>query len=595
MRNLILALVGVVALLTPAAVGAQPAAGAADGVRMEIFALPADPPGRQLKAVGGGRELLPVILFTPPGGPNIYAPAIVVLDQGPGSNPAKGDQPTNFAARRLAAKGYTVLSIYSRLERSYPLHRFSQIRYDIKAAVDLLESRGYEDVVLMARGYTAVAAADYLANIDDASRVKAAVLWAPLLDVRNYPELGLGKAAYDKRVSEAKAYLAKGMGRMNPDPQPGGGVPQAEAPWIMTGRYAMPQEAFLEYFGPEAQARNLELLAKLDRPTLLIGGAGDPSSPTAGLQQIKSAAPGPVDVVTYPQSPFETEAAQDKAVSDVADWLARQKLPVRPGVEVTFASVKAEDGRVLGGVLYSPKLPADPNRPAFVLLHGLSEDPIHSSTHWLGWRVAQLGYTALAVQTHASGLEGATISGNLADVASDIGIWNDLMNRMGHKRLVLTGHSMGGVQISNYIGLSKDPRVIGAVYLAPTVDRPEPQTPEYLAAVKEAKAAVARGEARTHTMGIDKLRAAGYWLDWHGPESRMRHFQRIKEVPQPILVIAGAKDPLMQIPGFLDTFMASHEGPEVLKLYPNGTHGLKESKNQIQADIGEWMKATFGQ
>ena len=149
-------------------------------------------------APGGGRDLTPAVLFTPKAGANAYGPAIVMLDGGLGSNPGRSDEPTRFAAERMAAKGYTVLSLYSHMERGYPLNRLEQTRYDIAAALDFLERMGFEHFGLVGRSYGADAVANYLATDPDASlatpdqrRVLAAVLFDPVTDVRKFVGSGL--------------------------------------------------------------------------------------------------------------------------------------------------------------------------------------------------------------------------------------------------------------------------------------------------------------------------------------------------------------------------------------------------------------------
>ena len=92
----------------------------AGGVRQEILQLPSDPPGRIIEAPGGGRVTTPAVLFTPIGGGNIHGPAIVMMSTGPGAHPLEAGQASRFAAERLAARGYTVLSIYGKLEHDFP-------------------------------------------------------------------------------------------------------------------------------------------------------------------------------------------------------------------------------------------------------------------------------------------------------------------------------------------------------------------------------------------------------------------------------------------------------------------------------------------
>ncbi|WP_394762672.1 serine aminopeptidase domain-containing protein [Phenylobacterium sp.] len=587
--------------------GIATAARPARGISIQIINISADPPGRQLLAPGGGRELTPAILFTPAAGANVYGPAILMLDTGLGSNPGRSDEPTRFAAERLAARGYTVLSLYSHLERGYPLNRFEQTRYDISAALDFLERMGFEDIALAGRSYGAIAVANYLAESDDAAlatpgkrRVQAAILFDPLTDVRRYVASDLAGPGYGAKLAAARAAVAAKTGLIPVDIEPGYHPPEKEAPWMVAGRYVMPAEAFLSYFGPEAQTRNLSVLGRLPIPTLAVVTAGDPSASAEILRGAASVASGMLKVKSEPAGSYAAPSVQDRLTNDMAAFLSQHGLGVRPAVKTSFASITAADGQIFTGVLYRPAAGGDKARPAFILHHGLSEDAIHSSTHWLGWRLAQAGYAALSVANHSSGTTGATMTGNLAEVADDTGRWADWISSQGYRRLILQGHSNGGIQISNYMSLKHDPRVVGMVYMAPTLDSPRYSRETlgdkvYEGQVKEALEAVARGEGDTHLMTEDKLRLARRFLDISGPQSRAWHTERIKEFNTPMLVIAGAKDPLMtRDPKFIDTFVHNHPGPAEVKWLESGSHGMKESKTVIAQDIASWTRRTFG-
>lgn len=596
----VLGFVGTMVLLSTQAQAAEPAA----QIDIRILTLNADPPGRMRRAPGGGRELTPAVLFTPKGGENPYSPAIVLLTEGPNSNPVRRDQPSRFAAERLAAQGYTVLSLYSHFERGYALYAMEESAYDIKAALDYLEQSGHEQLVLAGASYGAIAVANYLATMKDesstvegAQRIKAVVLFAPLTELRAYPNAGLD-VDYDAKVQTARAAVASGKGLAPKIVEPGNVGSVDDDPWMSTGIFVLPAELFLNYFGPEAQQRNLALLNKVSLPTLVIAGAADKSVSIATLETWQHAA-ADRQLIVYANGDARFTDLQAQASKDMLAYLERRGLGVAPAVKVTFASVPADDGRVLDGVLYTPAKGVAAHRPAFVLHHGLSEDVIHSSTHWLGWRLAQAGYATLAVSTAATSTTGATTTGKLAVVARDLGHWMDWLDTQGYKRVILTGHSLGGILISNYTSLTHDQRVIGLVYMAPTANQDAASFEkrlgkmQYQALLKEANDAIARGQGDTHVMSSIRLQTAAKWLDVAGPNSRGNHTQRVAEFSQPILVLAGAADPIMQ-PEFVNGFVKAHPGPSELIWYPNGSHGMKELKDRVRDDITRWTAKTFG-
>ena len=158
------------------------------------------------------------------------------------------------------------------------------------------------------------------------------------------------------------------------------------------------------------------------------------------------------------------------------------------------------------------------------------------------------------------------------------------------------GHSNGGIHISNYMSRTHDPRVKGVVFMAPTLDEREYDMrrdgpAKFDAELAEAKAAIDRGEGRTHMIGY--LTAQVFW-DVENPATRSTHTARIAEYSVPTLSIVGDKDPLFQQGDFLKRFMAAQRpGIARLVMLPGGSHGMRESKDTVVADIDGWIRGTF--
>jgi hypothetical protein len=60
----------------------------------------------------------------------------------------------------------------------------------------------------------------------------------------------------------------------------------------------------------------------------------------------------------------------------------------------------------------------------------------------------------------------------------------------------------------------------------------------------------------------------------------------------PGISITGARDPLMS-PDFVETFGKAYKGKLDAVRYENGSHGFRENKNRIVADIAAWLARTF--
>jgi pimeloyl-ACP methyl ester carboxylesterase len=581
-------------LLLCAGVASPRVANAAAGVKVEVLQLPSDPPGRVVEAPGGGRVTTPAVLFTPAGGANIHGPAIVMLSTGPGAHPLEAGQASRFAAERLAARGYTVLSLYGKLEHDFTTVRFADTIWAVKAGLDYLEMSGHEDFVLAGQNYGAIIAAQYLANhpdllIDNGGerRVKGVVLINPLIDLRAFPRAGLTGADYDARVAAAQASVASGRGLYPAKLEPGRGAAPATDPWVGNGVFVQPAEAFIELWSPKAQARNLATLARLSLPTLALISGGDRSTSDRLTLATKP------DVVRFPGDKGDFAGAEARASDAIADWLTAHGLGVRPAVTTDVLDVPTGGGRVLHGVRYTPAGGADPSRPVVLLISGRVGDTIQSSTHWIGWRLAQRGYVAIAPGMRISGVAGFQ-SSRLTEVAEDIGEWVDKAQAVGARRVVLAGHSNGGIWLSNYLAVTHDPRVVGTIYIAPTRDSPtyaRDHSPpgQYDRDVATARAAAAAGRDMDVAIGFMSARA---FLDNNGPGARTVHTARVREFDLPGLSITGAKDPLMS-EDFVRAFSTAYRGKLDTIRYPDGSHGFRENKDRMVGDMTSWLGRTF--
>lgn len=571
------------------------------GITAEVLAIPGDPPGDTHRAPGGGRVLTPAILFTPAAGENIHGPAIVLLSEGPGSNPARADEPSRYAAEKLAAQGYTVLSLYTHMERGFPLMSIEDTGPQVDQALTFLEMRGYEDIVLGGRGYGAIAAANYLANFPDTlmdnggeRRVKAALLLAPLTELRQYPRADLAGKDYADRVARAEASVASGRGLVprGKTLEPGAGVGGQSDPWVVSGAYVLPAETFLGYFGPKAADRNLDLLRKLPVPTLALAPGNAPTVSVSVLKDVAKQAP--ITVKTYAGADAAFAGAQDQVLADIGGWLSAQGLGVRPRVQTRFVDLTAKDGSRLTAALYEPAGGADPSKPALVMIHGRTGDVLYASTHWMGWRMAQAGYAVLTPALRISGNVGFQTS-SFAEVTQDIGDWIDRFAELGQRRVILTGHSNGGVWISNYMADRDDARVLGMIYAAPTLDTPtyaKVQAGEaaYTQLLEQARQTIARGEERRQVIGLMTVHT---WYDTSAPDSPGMHTERVKQFARPGLSIIGRKDPLFQGNDFAAIFKANYRGPLDMLWYEDGTHGFRENKDRICADMAAWIRRNW--
>jgi pimeloyl-ACP methyl ester carboxylesterase len=583
-----LPLVAALSLLTPTVGPAW--AGSPDFV-MRAVPLESDPPEKLRSAPGGGRTLAPALLYTPATGANPYGPAIVMLDDGPGSHPLAASQAARFAAEKLAAAGYTVLSLYSGQERNYPTVPFADNRWAIKNALDYLESEGFEDIALVGQGYGALVAADYVKGLPDNSldngperRVKTLVLINPALEPTGYPAFG-STAGIGARENEAKQRVADGTGRYPSTIEPGHNVAKAQADWYLQGFYSMPAEAWLDYWGGDARQRNRALLTKLPVPALVIAGTQAAMAPEEALAPLDQAG---IPVHRINGMGNDASARADIVTGEIAKWLSAQGLATRPAVRLQTVDAKLPDGRLLYGLEYSPAAGVSADRPVVVLVSGRTGDTLESSTHWMGWRIAQKGYRVIAPHFRISGIGGIQTE-TMAHMREDLGVWIDSLGISKRAGLVLAGHSNGGIWITDYQLASADPRVRGMIYFAPTVDaqaykRRQIGDAEYERIERLAAGAISKGE-RDRMLGLESVVA---FSELYGSKARTDHSVRVKGLKLPGLAIIGGKDPLMQ-DWFVNAFTANYGGKLETVRYPDGSHGFRENKDRLADDVASWL------
>ena len=569
-------------------------------VVMTIVNLPSAPPGQAAQVPGGGLVTTPSILFTPAAGENIHGPVVVLLDRGPGSNPLRQGQSTRFLAERLAARGYTVLSLYTHLQRGYSLFPFSAVAFQIDAALFFLEQRGYEDFVLGGNGYGAIATAEYLATNPDmpldapgTKRVKAVLMLSPLTELRRYPQAGLESRDYDATAAYAARSVAARTGRYPAgNSVEVGAVGVAADPWLAAGPYNGPSEQFVSYWGPDAAARNDADLRALRVPTLVIGAGRDPTYSQTRLQTLVGS--GPITTRLYEAIEADFAGAENRAADDIVAFLDEHGLGVRARVVVTVIDVTADDGTSLPAVVYAPEGGSAADKPAILFVHGRTGDTIQSSGHWVGWRLAQLGYTVFTPSFRISGAAGFA-SSNMAEQTEDMTHWTDAVAAQGFNGMIAVGHSNGGIYISNYMSRTHDPRVLGVAFMAPTVNERERTSrldPNLEAKLAEAKAAIDAGEGQTHMIAL--MSAQTFW-DVNGPNTTGMHTERIADYSVPTLSLVGRLDPLFTESDFLDRFMAAQmPGKAELIWLEGGTHGMRESRKSVVSAIDDWIKRTFG-
>ena len=483
----------------------------------------------------------------------------------------------------------------SHADRGYPYFPFHETALEIDAALDSLEMRGYEDFILIGESYGAAAVAHYLATDPDVSldkagvrRVHAAIYLDPLTELRNYPGVGLGKH-YDAVIARAEKAFATGKNAYNPSRsmEIAGGPAGGMQDWLGTGFFVAPAEGILDYWGPKAATRNASAYRRNPVVTLALAHEGEPTVSLSALRAIAKDKPaGGMDIETLPRA-----LDRDKIVARIIAWLDARKLGAKPPVTEQLIDTKAADGQILSGVVYSPAHP-DPAKPALMLVPGRTGEPIQSSTHWMGWRFAQMGYVVLAPSLRISGSKGIYIS-TRKEVVEDLSAWMSRLDARGQRRVIAAGHSNGGIWISDYAALKHDPRIVGMIYFAPTVNvetwAERQANPATMKQMNSACNAVKAGKGYETIYGVQNAVLVCDSLN----EGAVSHPERLAKITVPGLFIMGSEDTLFKRPGVRDRLENAYAGKLDSLMYEGGSHGFRENKDRLAGDVDAWIRKNF--
>lgn len=547
---------------------------------------------------------LPAVFTFPAGGMNTGGAAVLHLPDGPGGGVMRPSDPARYVAAGLARLGYTSLALEPRYVQSYAFSRFDDAVNDVRAAMDMLQVRGFSRVVLSGHGLGALLAARYMAESAD-GRVKAVVSYAPSADLAEAWRAQMGEQKYWDTVDAAsKAVTAGGRGAFI---DLGDGL-------IFT------PASFLDWYGPTAKTSLTANMAGIDRPLFFAAGERDASVPKGRLERLKAVAflARQTELKYYPNAGHDLAGARTQVVADTAAFLARLDLAPPPRIVTTLVDAAAKDGTALTGMIYTPAAGGSRARPAILIAHGWTGDIMRATPHVLAQRLAQRGYTVLAFQTRASGFRGV-VRGRLEDIPQDIAAWVDVMARRGHTHLVAAGHSTGALWFSYYLSETRDARIKAAVYLAPMRDMPAHARAamgedRYARAVLEAGEAVRDGKGATHLINTpfpqpaydDDPRqpmflsppGAGFtyyyadsFLSYWGPNAKAVHTRLVAGSPIPVLALGGSRDPLMQGAYLIQFAQAVGEkGDYIFYGGPTGaTNSFEGYENRLADDIIAWL------
>ena len=136
----------------------------------------------------------------------------------------------------------------------------------------------------------------------------------------------------------------------------------------------------------------------------------------------------------------------------------------------------------------------------------------------------------------------------------EIGAWVEWLKRKGVKRIVLAGHSLGGLQVVLFASKVRDPAVVGVVAVAPSkgIKREHPLIGKAEDLVKKGKGTKM---LRTSFFYCQEAEVSARTLySYYGVDRNLG--KALRKVDVPVLIVWGAMDERVKdLPTFLDTYI----------------------------------------
>ena len=245
-----------------------------------------------------------------------------------------------------------------------------------------------------------------------------------------------------------------------------------------------------------------------------------------------------------------------------------------------LVTLHTTDGVRLQGIVFRA---AKPRTSALLLVHGYAGTFYGAYFAKLGEAAAHAGYDTLALnmRDHDTGPKTSSFTDNQADIAAGAAYLREL----GHKRLVLLGQSMGTNRVLYYQAASGDPDIAATVLVSGPGDLFEWNVWQF---GKEKAQATVDDALKLQRAGREKelmlvdlgpigkaLYTARYLLSMGGPDRLSNPYQNLAKVKNPVLIVQGTADKLIENDIGKRLQMAATTGSAAVYVSIDGaTHGF---------------------
>jgi pimeloyl-ACP methyl ester carboxylesterase len=269
----------------------------------------------------------------------------------------------------------------------------------------------------------------------------------------------------------------------------------------------------------------------------------------------------------------------------------------KTAVRVELIALRTSDGVRLDGVLYRP---AKPGPLGLMLVHGYGGHFYGAYFPRLAQAAAEQGITTLALnmRDHDTGPKVSDFTDNQTDIATGVAH----LRSLGLRKIVLLGQSMGTNRVLYYQAASADPAIVATVLVSGPGNLFQWNVWQFghekaQQTVDEALRLRAAGKDRDLMLvNLGPLGKAvytpRYLLSLRGPEAKSDPYQNISKVKNPVLILQGKADKLVE-PDIAERLRkAAGDNSKVTMAYVEGAdHGFSQQQPALVERVLSWIKA----
>lgn len=267
--------------------------------------------------------------------------------------------------------------------------------------------------------------------------------------------------------------------------------------------------------------------------------------------------------------------------------------PAKPEVCLQQVSLRTRDSVQLDGIVYHPAA-GKPGSVGLMLVHGFGGNFYGAYFPYLARAAAQRNFIVLALnmRDHDAGPKSADFADNQTDIAAGV----EHLHSLGAKKIVLLGQSMGTNRVLYYQVATPDPSIAATVLVSGPGNLFRWNVWQF--GQKKAEETVNEAlhmqrEGRGRDLMLIEMGPLGralytpqYLLSLRGPNAKSDPYQNIQSVKNPILILQGKADKLIESDIAERLRKATPNNSRVEVLY---IEGANHSFSLQQPVLAEWV------